>query len=66
VFWDLRLAEDMLAPRGLVAVDDFMNMVAMGVNVGGSQIFCHTTQPRPFRLYLQQAVFVPSSVGPPI
>jgi hypothetical protein len=32
VLWDLRLAEQIVAPAGVVAIDDFINPVAFGVN----------------------------------
>ena len=65
VFWDLRLAEDMLAPRGLVAVDDFMNMVAMGVNVGVHKFFATPRNLAPFaytsnKLFLCRPELAPS------
>jgi hypothetical protein len=65
VFWDLRLAEDMLAPRGLVAVDDFMNMVAMGVNVGVHKFFATPRNLAPFaytsnKLFLCRPQLAPS------
>ena len=48
VFWDLRLAEDMLAARGLVAVDDFMNLITMGVNEGVHKFFATLRNLAPF------------------
>jgi hypothetical protein len=65
VFWDLRLAEDMLAARGLVAVDDFMNMVAMGVNVGVHKFFATPRNLAPFaytcnKLFLCRPQLAPS------
>jgi hypothetical protein len=65
VFWDLRLAEDMLAARGLVAVDDFMNMVAMGVNVGVHRFFATPRNLAPFaytcnKLFLCRPQLAPS------
>jgi hypothetical protein len=64
VFWDLRLAEDMLAARGL-AVDDFMNMVAMGVNVGVHKFFATPRNLAPFaytcnKLFLCRPQLAPS------
>jgi hypothetical protein len=43
VVWDLRLAEDVLAPEGLVSVDDFLNPMTLGVNEGVHRFF---SQPR--------------------
>jgi len=43
VVWDLRLAEDILAPEGLVSVDDFLNPMTLGVNEGAHRFF---SQPR--------------------
>ncbi|MGH6845756.1 MAG: class I SAM-dependent methyltransferase, partial [Methylocella sp.] len=65
VFWDLRLAEEMLAPHGLVAVDDFMNMVAMGVNVGVNKFFATPRNLAPFaytsnKLFLCRPELAPS------
>jgi hypothetical protein len=51
VHWDLELAEYMAAPGGIVAVDDFINTVAFGVNEG-----VHTFFSRPRR-------FVPWAYG---
>jgi hypothetical protein len=43
VFWDLRLAEEVISKEGVVAVDDFLNPVAFGVNEAVNQFFL---QPR--------------------
>ena len=43
VFWDLRLSEQLLAPGGVVAVDDFINPMALGVNEAVHRFFL---QPR--------------------
>ena len=43
VFWDLRLCEELLGPHGIVAVDDFLNPVALGVNEAVNLFFA---QPR--------------------
>ena len=40
---DLRLAEEILAPEGLVSVDDFLNPMTLGVNEGVHRFF---SQPR--------------------
>jgi hypothetical protein len=39
VVWDLRLAEDILAPRGIVSVNDFLNPITLGVNDGVHNFF---------------------------
>lgn len=39
VHWDLRLAEELLAPDGIVAVDDFLNPLTMGVGEGVHRFF---------------------------
>ncbi len=44
VLWDLELASDLLAPGGIVALDDFLNPVALGVNEGAHRFF---QKPRP-------------------
>jgi Methyltransferase domain len=43
VLWDLRLAEQLTSKEGVVAVDDFLNPVALGVNEAVNQFF---QQPR--------------------
>ncbi len=43
VFWDLALSEQLVAPGGIVAVDDFINPVTLGVNEAVHLFF---TQPR--------------------
>jgi hypothetical protein len=65
VFWDLRLAEDMLAPRGLVAVDDFMNMVAMGVNVGVHKFFAIPRNLAPFAYTSNKLFLCRPQLAPP-
>jgi hypothetical protein len=39
VVWDLRLGEDILAPEGLISVDDFLNPMTLGVNEGVHRFF---------------------------
>ena len=39
VFWDLLLSDDLLAPLGIVAVDDFLNPITLGVNDGVNRFF---------------------------
>jgi hypothetical protein len=43
VLWDLRLAEQLTSKEGVVAVDDFLNPIALGVNEAVNQFFL---QPR--------------------
>jgi len=43
VLWDLRLAEELTSNEGVVAVDDFLNPTALGVNEAVNQFFL---QPR--------------------
>jgi methyltransferase family protein len=43
VLWDLRLAEELTSNEGVVAVDDFLNPIALGVNEAVNQFFL---QPR--------------------
>jgi hypothetical protein len=45
VFWDMRLAEALLTDGGVVAVDDFLNPVTMGVN---EAVFAFFARPRRF------------------
>lgn len=64
VFWDLRLAEDMLGSRGIVSVDDFLNPVTMGVNVGVHKFFGTPRNLLPFA-YTSNKLFLcrPGSVS---
>lgn len=50
VFWDLRLAEVMLAPGGIVALDDFLNPQAIGVNEAAHRFFGTPRNLVPFAL----------------
>ena len=55
----------MLAARNLVAVDDFMNMIAMGVNVGVHKFFATPRNLAPFaytrnKLFLSRPELAPS------
>jgi hypothetical protein len=45
VFWDMRLAEELLGDGGVVALDDFLSPVTMGVN---EAVFAFFAQPRRF------------------
>lgn len=57
VFWDLRLAEELLCPEGVVAVDDFLNPVALGVNQAVNQFFQVPRNLVPFA-YIQNKLFL--------
>jgi Methyltransferase domain len=48
VVWDLRLAEQLLAARGIVAVDDFLNPITLGVNDGVHRFFAQQRNVVPF------------------
>ena len=48
VIWDLRLAEELLASRGIVAVDDFLNPITLGVNDGVHRFFSQARNLVPF------------------
>jgi hypothetical protein len=48
VIWDLRLSEELLASRGIVAVDDFLNPVTLGVNDGVHRFFAEPRNLVPF------------------
>jgi len=39
VLWDLKLAEELASKEGVVAVDDFLNPTALGVNEAVNQFF---------------------------
>ncbi len=43
VFWDLRLAEELTSAQGIVAVDDYLNPMTLGVNEAVNHFFL---QPR--------------------
>lgn len=48
VHWDLRLAEELLAPDGIVAVDDFLNPLTMGVGEAVHRFFAKPRGLAPF------------------
>jgi predicted O-methyltransferase YrrM len=43
VYWDLRIAEEIISVRGIVAVDDYLNPMTLGVNEAVNHFF---NQPR--------------------
>lgn len=64
VFWDLRLCEEILAPKGIVAVDDFLNPVTLGVNDAVNRFFATPRNLAPFA-YVANKLFLsrPSMVA---
>ena len=64
VLWDLRLAEELTSKEGVVAIDDFLNPAALGVNEAVNQFFL---QPRnlvpwaylPNKLFLARPAWAP-------
>lgn len=48
VRWDLGLCEEILAPLGIVAVDDFLNPITLGVNDGVHRFFEQPRRLAPF------------------
>jgi hypothetical protein len=48
VIWDLQLSEELLASAGIVAVDDFLNPITLGVNDGVHRFFAHPRNLVPF------------------
>jgi hypothetical protein len=48
VAWDLTLCEAVLAPLGIVAVDDFLNPITLGVNEGVHRFFAQPRRLAPF------------------
>lgn len=62
VVWDLRLCEEILAPEGIVSVDDFINPVTFGVNQGVHAFFASSRSLVPFayianKLFLARPMF---------
>lgn len=57
VFWDLRLAEQLLAPLGIVAVDDFLNPLTLGVNDAVNSFFGSPRNLCPFA-YIRNKLFL--------
>jgi hypothetical protein len=64
VFWDLRLAEEILALKGIVAVDDFLNPLTLGVNEAVNLFFAQPRNLAPFA-YIANKLFLarPTSAG---
>ncbi|WP_213602883.1 class I SAM-dependent methyltransferase [Pseudoxanthomonas japonensis] len=57
VLLDLELSEQILSPEGVVAVDDFINPVAIGVNEGVHQFFSRPRRMTPFA-YINNKLFL--------
>lgn len=57
VFLDLEMAEQMISPKGIIAVDDFINPVALGVNEGTHQFFSRPRRVAPFA-YIDNKLFL--------
>src|SRR5262249_39740941 len=57
VLWDLALAEQMLATDGIVALDDFLNPLALGVNEAANRFFSVPRQLVPFA-YIANKLFL--------
>jgi hypothetical protein len=64
VRWDLELCEEILAPLGIVAVDDFLNPVTLGVNDGVHRFFEQPRRLAPFA-YAANKLFLarPAAAG---
>jgi hypothetical protein len=64
VMWDLRLSEQILAPQGLISVDDFLNPSTVGVNDGVNRFFAQPRNLVPVaytanKLFLARPFFAP-------
>ncbi len=57
VAWDLRLAEEILGSKGIVAVDDFLNPLTLGVNQAVNTFFQSPRNLAPFA-YIQNKLFL--------
>jgi len=57
VFWDLRLAEDILSPGGIIAADDFLNPMTLGVNEAVNAFFSTPRSLAPFA-YIANKLFL--------
>ena len=57
VFWDLGLAEKLLAPAGIIAVDDFINPAAFGVNEAVHLFFAQPRRLVPWA-YIENKLFL--------
>jgi hypothetical protein len=64
VHWDLGLCEALLAPFGIVAVDDFLNPITLGVNDGVHRFFAEPRRLVPFA-YTANKLFLsrPAAAG---
>jgi predicted O-methyltransferase YrrM len=57
VFWDLNLAEQVVAPGGIVALDDFINPVTFGVNEAAHTFFSQPRRLAPWA-YIENKLFL--------
>lgn len=57
VFWDINLAEQLVAPGGIVAVDDFINPVTLGVNEAVHLFFAQPRRLVPWA-YIENKLFL--------
>jgi len=57
VFWDLRLAEQLVGAAGIVAVDDFINPVTLGVNEAVHLFFAQPRRLVPWA-YIENKLFL--------
>jgi hypothetical protein len=57
VYWDLGLAEQLLGPGGIVAIDDFMNCLAFGVNEAAHLFFAKPRRLVPWA-YIENKLFL--------
>ena len=57
VMWDLRLAEDLISAEGIVAIDDFINPVTLGVNQAVNTFFSTHRNLAPVA-YIQNKLFL--------
>ena len=48
VFWDLRVAEQLIAPMGVISADDFLNPLTLGVNEAINRFFSTPRNLSPF------------------
>jgi hypothetical protein len=48
VFWDLSIAEQIIAPKGVISADDFLNPLTMGVNEAINKFFMTPRNLSPF------------------
>jgi hypothetical protein len=57
VLWDLDITDQLLAPQGIVAVDDFLNPLALGVNQAVNYFFSTPRQLAPVA-YIANKLFL--------